>query len=491
MSRLLIGARRFGRRVSSLRPAQGGSINIIFGLSLIPILGLVGLGIDYGVATSDKSRLDSAADAAALAAVVTAKAYIAANPAQNNVTAKAITAGQNQAINAFNVNAGTVPFAQVTLQSPTVARSGQTLTATIVYTATIQNNFGKLFRSPTTTVTNTVTASVDLASYLDFYLMVDVSGSMGLPATPDGMAQLASKSTDMWSDYKQGCQFACHFPTTNGQTFNGWNLAAGKIQLRSDAVNNAVCKLIEKASTPSVTNQYRIGIYPFINQLATLSDITTSSIATLNIAAQCGLTWPLAFTNLLDTGKTQLATGNDPTTGTGSGGTHFEVALPQMKTTVARGGFGDGSSNTSRKPFVFLITDGMQNGQHFASKIGGLMPTPYQYSGQPSSFFGYANADWDGSNPSQIDPSQCSALKSAGATISILYIPYNTINFVNNSGGIAWENNRVNSFSPTLSTPLQACASQGFFYTANTPADITASLGAMFAQALRVARLTQ
>ncbi len=32
-----------------------------------------------------------------------------------------------------------------------------------------------------TTLTNTVTASADLPSYLDFYLMVDVSGSMGCP----------------------------------------------------------------------------------------------------------------------------------------------------------------------------------------------------------------------------------------------------------------------------------------------------------------------
>ena len=73
----------------------------------------------------------------------------------------------------------------------------------------------------------------------------------------------------------------------------------------------------------------------------------------------------------------------------------------------------------------------------------------------------------------------------------MLYIPYNIINFTNNLGSIAWENNRVNAFSPTLATPLRACASPGYFYTANTPADITASLNAMFDQALRVARLTQ
>lgn len=66
-------------------------------------------------------------------------------------------------------------------------------------------------------------------------------------------------------------------------------------------------------------------------------------------------------------------------------------------------------------------------------------------------------------------------MKAAGATISILYIPYNQISFTDKGGGIAWENNRVNGFSPTLATPLQACASPGYFKTANSPDDITAA----------------
>ncbi len=49
-----------------------------------------------------------------------------------------------------------------------MTRTGQTLNSTVTYTATVQNNFGKIFRSPTTTLTNTVTASTDLPSYLDF-----------------------------------------------------------------------------------------------------------------------------------------------------------------------------------------------------------------------------------------------------------------------------------------------------------------------------------
>ncbi|MCJ2123641.1 TadE/TadG family type IV pilus assembly protein [Methylobacterium sp. J-077] len=484
MPGLLNRASRLRAWTTGLARGRSGNVTILFALSLLPMVGLIGYGVDYGVAITDKAKLDAAADAAAIAAVATAKAYIAANPSQANVTANAIAAGIAQATSAFNVNIGTVPFAQVQLQTPQLVRTSQTLKSTIIYSATVRNNFGAIFRSPTTTFSNTVTASADLASYLDFYLLLDVSGSMGLPATTAGMSQLAAKNNDLNSDYKQGCQFACHYPNNNG-----WNLAAGKIQLRSDALNSAVCSLIQQASTPSVTSQYRVGLYPFINQMGTLADIN-SSIATLNTAADCADTtpWPLALTKLLDTGTTQLYTNNDPSTGTGSGGTHFEVVLPQMKTAITNaGGFGDGSSISARKPFVFLVTDGMQNGQHYSVTKNGK----YYYPGNPSTFPGYTAGNFDGSSPAQIDPSLCTALKSAGATISILYIPYNIITFTDYGGTVAAENKKVNAFSPTLATPLQSCASPGYFYTANSPDDIKNSLNAMFYQALQVARLTQ
>ena len=263
MPRILNPVRRLRARAAALLGGRSGNVTILFAFSLVPLVGLIGYGVDYGVAITDKAKLDAAADAAAIAGVVSAKAYFAANPVQSNLTANAYAAGAAQATNAFTVNAGTVPFAQVTLQTPLISRIGQTITSSVTYSATIKNNFGQIFRTPTTTFGNTVTASADLPSYLDFYLLLDVSGSMGLPATSSGMTQLAASNKDMWSDYKQGCQFACHFPG-----YAGWNLAAGKIQLRSDALNTAVCSLITRASTPSMANQYRVGLYPFINQMA-------------------------------------------------------------------------------------------------------------------------------------------------------------------------------------------------------------------------------
>ncbi len=213
MSRFMTSTSRFAAATARFIRARDGGIAILFGLSLIPIIGLVGLAVDYGVAITNRTRLDRAADAAALAAVVTAKAYVAAHSGESGVMDAALAAGQNRPSTPSTSMPGSCPR-QRAAQTPQVTSSsnGLTVTANISYTATINNSFSKLFLVSTTTISNSATASVDLPSYLDFYLMVDVSGSMGLPATRSGMTQLASVNNDMYSDYKQGCQFACHFP---------------------------------------------------------------------------------------------------------------------------------------------------------------------------------------------------------------------------------------------------------------------------------------
>ena len=58
--------RSFGRRFSRDRE---GNVAIIFALSLVPCVFLVGIGLDFSSATQKRVILNAAADAAALAAV--------------------------------------------------------------------------------------------------------------------------------------------------------------------------------------------------------------------------------------------------------------------------------------------------------------------------------------------------------------------------------------------------------------------------------------
>lgn len=311
-----------GKTLQLMR-SRSGNVAILFALSLFPLVGLAGLGIDYGMALSAETKLDTAANSAAIAGVARAKVLVAVNLTDVTLCDDAIAAGTDRANRAFIVNAGSIPFALVT--QPTIKilhPTTQTFTASVTYTITSKNQFGKMFGTALTTVAGSVKASADIPSYLDFYLLIDVSASMGPPATTDRHNQLANANG--------GRQFACQFAGNGKPGANNYGYIyalSHTIQLRSGAANSAVCQLLWLAGLPAVLNQYRVGLYPFATQMGTLA-ASSSNISDVSSQAGCSTSSPSTFTSLLDIGSTQLATNNDPSTGTGSGGTHFEVILP-------------------------------------------------------------------------------------------------------------------------------------------------------------------
>ena len=60
-------------------------------------------------------------------------------------------------------------------------------------------------------MTGSSPSNASLPLYLDFYLMLDVSGSMGLPSTNTEQTRLAAINPDNYRLYPNGCIFACHF----------------------------------------------------------------------------------------------------------------------------------------------------------------------------------------------------------------------------------------------------------------------------------------
>ena len=185
----------------------------------------------------------------------------------------------------------------------------------------------------------------------------------------------------------------------------------------------------------------------------------THQLSTINYAAA-------NLATLLDT---------NANTNLGSGGTHIDEALNSVNGLISSGTgtVGDGSTPTTPQPYVFLVTDGAQDTQIQASH----------------------NGNWHGSNratcperPRQPYPT-LHTLKDRGIIVSVLYIPYETISPVNTSFA-GNEDTYANNNIPNIPPSLQACASPGFFYTANSPADITAALNAMFNHALQTAHIT-
>jgi Flp pilus assembly protein TadG len=475
-------ANRATKLISRFRRDARGNIAVIFGICLLPILAAIGCAADYSLATRMKAKLQSAADAASVASISQKSAgYIAAAAMTGDGV---VSAGVTDASNVFNGNMnGITGYTGLTLTT-NVTKTGSTLTSNVQFAANVPVVFMKVLGYQYLTVSGTSIASASLPLYLDFYLMLDVSGSMGLPSTNAEQTRLAAINPDNYSLYPNGCTFACHFSAqgacnnsqqkynTNGYCM-GYSLSrtAGNsgntpvtscstdgtsacIQLRADAVGYAVTQLFITANaTQKVTNQFRIGLYPFIQYLYTYFPLTssingsTTNSSTINYAAA-------NLATLLDTGANSNL---------GSGGTHFENAFPSMNSLITS--VGTGSTSNSTLPYVFLVTDGAQNNQ---TQWGG---------------------GWAGNNNATImDASLCTTLKNRGITISVLYIPYqpiqNPTTFANS------EDFAVNAIIPNIPADLKSCASPNFFFTANTPADITTALNAMFNQALVTAHIT-
>ncbi len=514
------------RLIGRFRRDRRGNIAMIFAIACIPLISAVGCAVDYSLATRMRAKMQSAADGAAVASISQRSlGYVAASAMTGNGS---VTAGVTDANNIFDGNLNQVTGYTNLTRTSTVTKTGIKLTSIVTFSADVPVTFMKVLGYQKLTVTGSSSASSSLPPYLDFYLTLDVSGSMGLPSTSAEAVRMQSVNPDNYRQYPTGCTLACHFapvtqactnsgtqayPTNNAclgyaisrVSQSGYNsllqtttvsstYPAGKklpssivsglpnslysalptvsncptdgtdacIQLRLDAVGYAVNQLFITANnSEKVANQFRIGLYPFIQYLYSTYFPLTSSIngsptnsSTINYAAA-------NLASLLDT---------NTNSNLGSGGTHIDTALNSVNNLITS--VGDGSTWNNTLPYVFLVTDGAQDPQTKALNQSG---------------------GWSGSNHATvIDPvntNVCSQLKTRGIIISVLYIPYQTINPVNTSFA-GDEDDYANWNIPNIPASLSGCASPGFFYTANTPADITAALNAMFNHAVQTAHIT-
>lgn len=463
-----------------------GAVAIVMGLSIIPLILASGLAADYAIALTSKARLDSSADAAALAAIKTAQMTVAelsrSSPSPN---ADAITAATAQAEKSFYAQAGKQAAALTGKPKINVAINGQEVTADVSYAAAVPANFGKLAGVKTMKLDGSAGAQLTMAKFLDFYLLLDVSGSMGLPSTIAGQAALAAKNPDDGG----GCQFACHFPGKQGYSV----ARANKIELRIDSVGSAVAELMKTAkSSQTLDKQYRVGVYPFVSHANAFVDLTDNLTGDASSVAQAinynEKTKSSDFGKLLDMGADSVfarslnpnykANPNIPqdTKPLGAGGTHIENVFDDINGKIKS--VGDGSGAMKTQPFVFFVSDGMQNSQSFVTSTGrwpGVTTYPTSAGATVSI--------------RAMDPAACAALKKRGVTVSVLEIPYpafpHPTTFANS------QEFKANDAIPNLPSAMKACASDGFYFTANTPQEITAAMQKMFAQAVQSARLTR
>jgi Flp pilus assembly protein TadG len=438
---LRISMRRFSRD-------RRGNVAIIFALSMIPCVFLVGMALDFTSATQKRVQLNAAADAAALAAVTP------------SMMTQSTTNAKTAATNAFNAVASNM--AGVTSVTPTITvnTSGLTRTVSVTYTANSTNAFPNVLKLLTGTsqtnwaISGSSTSTATSSPNIDFYLLLDNSPSMNIAATSAGIATMVANTSA-----QGGCAFACHESNPAADNLgnpggeDNYTLAANLgVTTRIENMAAATQALTATATTVGTANNatYRMAVYTFnYSGTSTVQSLTSNLTKVSNAAANIDVL-EVYDNNCL----TASNCNNDTDTDFNSAMSNIDGIMPSP---------GTGSSSSTPQEVLFLVTDGVDD------KISAS-----------------CSESLDGNRCQQpFDTTWCTTEKNRGIRIAVLYTEY--LPLPTN----AWYNSWISPWQPTIATNLQNCASTGLYFMITTNGDISTAMQALFEQAVATARLTQ
>ncbi|WFU11742.1 pilus assembly protein TadG-related protein (plasmid) [Rhizobium sp. CB3090] len=418
--------------------SKSGNFGMITALLAVPLIGAAGLAVDFSNALSLRSQLYEAANAAALGAISESSSGVAAAMAMSGDGV--VTIGQDEARKLF--------FGQLASDwknvpvnvDISVTKTANVVTSNITFHATVPTSFLQILGDSSIPIAGSASAQYQTASFIDFYMLLDNTPSMGVGATSTDIAKMQANTSDK-------CAFACHnMDTTN----NYYNLAKKLgVSMRIDVVRQATQKLTETATTSrSTPDQYRMAVYTFGTQAESAQLTTVSGLSS-------DMTQVKSYTDAVDLMTIPYQGYNNDQT------TSFDNALTQMKTNMGTGG--GGTSSTDREKVLFFVTDGVGDSKKPYTCTKPLTGTRCQ---EP------------------IDTSFCQPLKDQNVKIAILYTTYLPLPANN------WYNTWIAPFQSQIPTRLQSCASPGLYFEVNPTQGITDAMNALFLKIIRSPRLT-
>jgi Flp pilus assembly protein TadG len=457
--------RRFGRD-------RGGNTAMVFALSLIPIIFLTGLSLDFSAAAQKRIELNAAADSAALSMVTPTAMTQSCSVAQNN--AMNIFQGQASVITGLNYTAPTISGCQDNVTTRTV---------TVSYSEASINSFPNVLAlltktSETTwTVTGSSTATASTAPNIDFYLLLDNSPSMDIAATTSGINTMVANTSA-----QGGCALACHEtnPTSSDVAGNpngedDYTLAKNLgVVTRVENMATATSSLMSTASQTMTSNNatcpngpgcYEMAIFTFNVQGTTGSQCSSTAIQAI-YAPSCAPSSDLSAAQTAAGGidvlevcsNNYLTCSND----NNDTDTDFETSMKAINNIMPNPG--TGTSGSTPQEVLFLVTDGVDDEINSSSCSQTLDGTRCQ---QPF------NTSW------------CTTVKNRGIRIAVLYTEY--LPLPTNS----WYNTWVSPFQSQIGPNMQSCASPGLFFQVTTDGDITAAMQALFQKSISSAYLSK
>lgn len=428
-----------------------GNISVIFALACVPLITTVGCAVDYSRATQIRSKLQAAADAASVGAIAKASpAFIAAGSMTSDGP---ITVGVTDATRIFDGNRDNQTGYTLTSVTPTVVKSGSTITSTVSYSASINTMFLSVIGKSTLTMTGTSTSTANMPLYIDFYLLLDNSPSMGVAATPSDVTTMVNNTSDK-------CAFACH---DYNDSNNYYNLAKTLgVTTRIDVLRSATQSLMDTATaTQTYSNQFRMAIYDF-----------GASSATIGLRALFSLSSSLSSAKTAAGNIDLMGVYGNNDSYTKDMDTPFSTVLPSLNTIVATPGAGTSSAPLK---YVFFVSDGVADENNSGclktiKKVGSMSRCQ-----------------------SPINPALCTTLKDRGIKIAVLYTTY--LQLPTNSWYMSWiDPFNQGPFGPSpnseIAQNMESCASPGFYFEVSPTQGISDAMNALFKKAVADARIS-
>jgi Flp pilus assembly protein TadG len=440
------------RQIGRFRRDQSGNIAFIFALSLMPVLSCIGCAIDYSRAVQIRSKLQAAIDSASVGSVAkTSPAFIAAGSMTSDGP---IPDGATDATRIFNGNISGVGGYTLDSMSAVVTKTGGTLTSTTQFSAQVPTTFLGVMGKSAMTITGTSNATATMPLYIDFYLLLDNSPSMGVGATPADVATMVNNTPD-------ACAFACHDTSSSS---NYYNLAKTLgVQTRIDVLRSATQSLMDTAAaTQTYTSQFRMAIYDFGAS-----------------ASSAGLRNLFSLSSSLSTAKT-AASNIDLMTVNGQNenndqDTNFTSILPAINLAISAPGAG---TSAFPQKYLFFVSDGVADESN-----AGCLKTMY-------------NSTWGNIAPrchAPINPALCTAIKARGIKIAVLYTTY--LALPTNSWYMSWiAPFNAGPYGPSpnseIAQNMQSCASPGLYFEVSPTQGISQAMNALFQKAVADARIS-
>lgn len=419
--------------ITRLGRSRDGSILPTFALLLIPLTLAVGGATDYVALQQTRSKLNAAADAAVLGAIGRSSVSLSTDDAQK-LSATVFTDELPVSLASY-----------VKTTTPTVTDNGTVRTASFAYTATIPTTFLKLIGLSKIEMDGSASGSTSLPAYIDFYLLLDNTPSMGVAATTAGIATMEANT-----DPKDPCAFACHVTSSSSDNYS----LAKKlgVSMRIDVVRTATQKLMDTATTTqAVANQFRMAIYTF-GASAETRKLTTISALTNNLSAAKNAANAI---DLMSVPAQNYDHDRD---------TDFDGILKTMNSTIPNPGSGASASATPQK-ILFFVSDGVADAAYSSTCTEKVIDGPRCQE--------------------PLTVAQCTTIKNRGIKIAVLYTTY--LPLPKND----WYMTYIAPFSSKIATNMQACASPGLYFEVSPSQGISEAMNALFTKAVQSAYLTR